>query len=100
SPSVLLSVDQQAQRIAHIEAGADRAFILTAALPLDPDERVAALYRTLLLAGLAVLSHKHTELRHWLRAHDDLLFPPTEDETRWDLVRLRRVAEMCIDWLW
>ena len=49
SPSVLLSVDQQAQRIAHIEAGADRAFILTAALPLEPDERVAALYRTLLL---------------------------------------------------
>jgi len=97
SPSVLLSVDQQAQRIAHIEAGADRAFILTAALPLEPDERVAALYRTLLLAGLAVLSHKHTELRHWLRAHDDLLFPPTEDETRWDLVLLRRVVELWID---
>jgi len=97
SPSVLLSADQQAQRTAHIEAGADRAFILTAALPLEADERVAALYRTLLLAGLAVLSQKNTELRHWLRAHDDLLFPPTEDESRWDLVLLRRVAELWID---
>ena len=29
--------------------GADRAFMLTAALPVDPAERVAALYRTLLL---------------------------------------------------
>src|SRR5262245_1693627 len=97
SPSVLLSADQHAQRIAHIEAGADRAFILTAALPLESNERVAALYRTLLLAGLAVLGHKQTELRHWLRAHDDLLFPPTEDEARWDLVLLRRVVELWID---
>jgi hypothetical protein len=97
SPSVLLSADQQAQRVAHIEAGADRAFILTAALPLEPDERVAALYRTLLLAGLAELSHKHNELRHWLRAHDALLFPPTEDESRWDLLLLRRVVELWID---
>ena len=96
SPSVLLSADQQAQRIAHIEAGADRAFILTAALPLESNERIAALYRTLLLAGLAVLGHKQSELRHWLRAHDDLLFPTTEDETRWDMVLLRRVVELWI----
>jgi hypothetical protein len=97
SPSVLLSADQQAQRAAHIEAGADRAFILTAALPLEADERVAALYRALLLAGLAELSHKHNELRHWLRAHDDLLFPTSEIEARWDLVLLRRVVELWID---
>jgi len=97
SPSVLLSTDQQAQRAAHIEAGADRAFILTAALPLEADERVAALYRTLLLAGLAELSHKQNELRHWLRAHDDLLFPATENDARWDLVLLRRVVELWVD---
>lgn len=97
SPSVLLSPEQEAQRTAHIEAGADRAFILTAALPLESDERVAALYRTLLLAGLAELSHKHTEFRHWLRAHDDLLFPPFEDESRWDLVLLRRVVELWVE---
>src|SRR5690242_791618 len=96
SPSAILSAEQEAQRAAHIEVGADRAFILTAALPLEADERVAALYRALLLAGLAELSHKHLELRHWLRAHDDLLFPTIEDESRWDLVLLRRVAELWI----
>ena len=97
SPSAILSAEQEAQRTAHIEAGADRAFILTAALPLESDERIAALYRALLLAGLAELSHKQIELRHWLRAHDDLLFPVTEDEARWDLVLLRRVVELWVD---
>ena len=94
SPAALLSPEQAAQRAAHIAAGADRAFVLTAALPVEPDERVAALYRTLLLAGLAQLGNKQTEFRHWLRAHADLLFPATEDESRWDLVLLRRVAEL------
>jgi hypothetical protein len=94
SPSARLSPEQEAQRIAHIESGADRAFILTAALPIERNERVAALYRTLLLAGLAQLGHKQTEFRHWLRAHEDVLFPPREDETRWDIVILRRVAEL------
>src|SRR5215831_15970551 len=45
SPSARLSAEQEAQRAAHIETGADRAFILTAALPVERDERVAALYR-------------------------------------------------------
>src|SRR5689334_13800440 len=58
SPAALLSPEQEAQRAAHIEAGADRAFILTAALPVEPDERAVALYRTLLLAGLAQLGNK------------------------------------------
>ena len=97
SPSVLLSAEQEAQRTAHIQAGADRAFILTAALPLEPDERIAALYRTLLLAGLAELSHKHVEFRHWLRAHDDLLFPPVDANAPWDIVLLRRVVELWVD---
>ena len=94
SPNTLLSADQGAQRTAHIEAGADRAFILTAALPVEPTERVAALYRTLLLAGLAQLGHKQTEFRHWLRAHQSVLFPAVESDARWDLTLLRRVAEL------
>jgi hypothetical protein len=94
SPSARLSAEQEAQRTAHIESGADRAFILTAALPIERGERVAALYRTLLLAGLAQLGHKQTEFRHWLRAHEAVLFPAREDETRWDIVILRRVAEL------
>jgi hypothetical protein len=94
SPSAQLSAEQEARRAAHMETGADRAFILTAALPVEADERVASLYRTLLLGGLAELGHKQTEFRHWLRAHSDFLFPPVEDETRWDLVLLRRVVEV------
>ena len=94
SPAALLSEEQGAQRTAHIEAGADRAFILTAALPVEKGERVAALYRTLLLAGLAQLGNKQTEFRHWLRAHFAQLFPPTEDQARWDIVLLRRVVEV------
>ena len=94
SPSAILSPEQEAQRTAHIEIGADRAFILTAALPVEPDERVAALYRTMLLAGLAQVGHKQTEFRHWVRAHEAVLFPAREDERRWDLVLLRRVVEL------
>ncbi|HTE47258.1 MAG TPA: hypothetical protein VK636_18555 [Gemmatimonadaceae bacterium] len=94
SPSVLLSAEQEAQRAAHVEAGADRAFILTAALPIEANERVAALYRAMLLAGLAELGHKQLEFRHWLRAHGDVLFPASEDQARWDLVLLRRVVDL------
>lgn len=94
SPSAILSVEQEAQRTAHVEVGADRAFILTAALPVEPDERVAALYRTLLLGGLAELGHKQTEFRAWLRANESMLFPRAENEARWDLVLLRRVVEL------
>jgi hypothetical protein len=94
SPNAILSNEQEAQRTAHVEVGADRAFILTAALPIEPNERVAALYRAMLLAGLAELGRKQTEFRHWLRVHDDVLFPPTEDEARWDLVLLRRVVDL------
>jgi hypothetical protein len=97
SPSAILSGEQEAQRAAHIEVGADRAFILTAALPVEPTERIAALYRALLLAGLAQLGNKQTEFRHWLRAYAHVLFPSTEDESRWDLVLLRRVAELWTD---
>jgi hypothetical protein len=94
SPAASLSEEQGAQRTAHIEAGADRAFILTAAMPVERGERVAALYRTLLLAGLAQLGNKQTEFRHWLRAYFVELFPPSEDQARWDIVLLRRVVEL------
>jgi len=94
SPSAMLSPDQEARRTAHVEAGADRAFILTAALPVEADERIAVLYRTLLLGGLAELGHKQSEFRHWLRAHEAILFPAAEDEAGWDIVLLRRVVEL------
>src|SRR5262245_33387165 len=93
SPTMLLSTADDEARTAHMELGADRAFILTAALPVEEDERIAALYRTLLLGGLAELGHRQTEFRQWLRAHTDFLFPPSE-EASWDLVLLRRVVEL------
>ena len=94
SPSALLSAEQEAQRTAHIEVGADRAFTLTAALPVEPHELVAALYRTLLLAGLAQLGNKQTEFRQWLRAYEPVLFPVERPDERWDAVLLRRVVEL------
>jgi hypothetical protein len=94
SPAATLSPEQSAQRAAHVEVGADRVFILSAALPVEREERSAALYRTLLLAGLSQLGNKQAEFRHWLRAHNALLFPNVEDESRWDTALLRRVAEL------
>lgn len=94
SPAAVLSPEQAARRTAHIEAGADRAFILTAALPIEPGERIATLYRALLLGGLAQLAHKQVEYRAWLRANEATLFPPQEEEGRWDIVLLRRVVEL------
>jgi hypothetical protein len=94
SPYAMLSIEQESQRTAHIEVGAARAFILTAALPVEPDERIASLYRALLLAGLAQIGHKQTEFRHWLRAHHEMLFPTDARAAGWDVALLRRVVEL------
>jgi len=94
SPSAMLSEEQEAQRAMHIESGADRAFILTAALPVETDERIASLYRALLLAGLAQLGHKQAEFRHWMRTHDAMLFPAHDTEAPWDVTLLRRVVKL------
>lgn len=93
SPSAMLSAEQDAQRAAHIATGADRAFILTASLPVEADERIASLYRALLLAGLAQLGHKQTEFRAWMRANDQMLFP-AGDSARWDVDLLRRIVKL------
>ncbi len=94
APSAVLSGEQETRRTAHMEVGADRAFMLTAVLPVEVDERIAALYRTLLLGGLAQVGQKQTEFRAWLRAHRTFLFPAVEAENRWDIVLLRRVVEL------
>jgi hypothetical protein len=96
SPSAMLSPEQDAQRALHIEVGADRAFTLTAALPVESDEHIAAFYRALLLAGLAEVGHKQTEFRCWARAHHSVLSPKF-DERRWDLVLLQRVVELWLE---
>jgi len=93
SPSAALSEEQDAQRAMHIETGADRAFVLTAALPVESDERIASLYRALLLAGLAQLGHKQAEFRYWMRAHDEMLFP-ADERAPWDVTLLRRIVKL------
>jgi hypothetical protein len=97
SPTAVLSVEQDAQRALHIEVGADRAFTLTAALPVEADEHIAAFYRALLLAGLAEVGHKQTEFRCWVRVHQEILTPRLADERRWDLVLLQRVVEVWLE---
>ena len=97
SPNAILSPEQEAQRAIHIEVGADRAFTLTAALPVEADEHIAAFYRALLLAGLAEVAHKQAEFRCWVRVHHDILAPRLQDERRWDLILLQRVVELWLE---
>ena len=96
SPSALLSAEQEAQRTAHIEIGADRAFILTAALPVEPHEQVAALYRTLLLGRTRRSS---ATSRPSFATGCARTTPPCSSRRegrgeRWDIVLLRRVVEL------
>jgi len=97
SPDAILSAEQDAQRVVHIEVGADRAFTLTAALPVEADEHIAAFYRALFLAGLAEVAHKQPEFRCWVRVHRDILAPRFQDERRWDLILLQRVVELWLE---
>jgi len=97
SASAILSVEQEVQRAAHVEGGADRAFTLTASLPVEADEHSAALYRALLLAGLAEVCHKQTEFRCWFRTHERTLFPERDPAARWDIILLRRVVELWLE---
>jgi hypothetical protein len=97
SPNAILSPEQEAQRATHVEVGADRAFTLTAALPVEADEHIAAFYRALLLAGLAEVAHKQPEFRCWVRVHHDILAPRLQDERRWDLILLQRVVELWLE---
>lgn len=97
SPNAILSPEQEGQRAIHIEVGADRAFTLTAALPVEADEHIAAFYRALLLAGLAEVAHKQAEFRCWVRVHHDILAPRLQDERRWDLILLQRVVELWLE---
>jgi hypothetical protein len=96
SPAAVLSAEQAERRRAVLETGADRAFVLTAALPFDPEDRTGLLYRTLLLAGLAEVGRKQPEFRQWLRAHRALTFgnPGNDAGVTWDQLLLRRTVEL------
>jgi hypothetical protein len=97
APTAILTADRQQQRDAHIELGAERAFLLTASLPVEADEHSAVLYRALLLAGLAEVSHKQAEFRCWFRVHEPALFPDSDPMAQWDTILLRRVVELWLE---
>jgi hypothetical protein len=83
-----------ADRRAYLRAGAGRAFALLAAAPIDYDDEVGALYRVLLVVALAQVAGQGEALRLWLNAHRRRLFPVEDRELRWDLLLLRRLAEL------
>jgi hypothetical protein len=82
------------ERRAYLRAGAGRAFALLAAAPIDYDDEVGALYRVLLVVALAHVAGQGETLRSWLNVHRRKLFPPEDRELRWDLLLLRRLAEL------
>ena len=94
SPFAAANTGDAAERRAYLRAGAGRAFALLAAAPIDYDDEIGALYRVLLVVALAHVAGQAEALRHWLNAHRRRLFPPEDRELRWDLLLLRRVAEL------
>lgn len=94
SPLVSAPADELAHRRAFLRFGAARAFALLAAAPLDFDDDVGALYRTLLLAGMAQVGGTSEVFRLWLSQQQRVLFPGEDADLRWDLLLLRRIVEL------
>jgi hypothetical protein len=94
SPITGTSTRDASERRAYLRAGAGRAFALLAAAPIDFDDEVGAYYRVLLVVALAHVAGQEEALRQWLNTHRRKLFPPEDRELRWDLLLLRRVAEL------
>jgi hypothetical protein len=94
SPLVSAPPEDLAHRRAFLRFGASRSFALLAAAPLDFDDDVGALYRTLLLAALAQVGGTSDVFRLWLAQQNRELFPGDDAELRWDLLLLRRIVEL------
>jgi hypothetical protein len=95
-PTAVLSERQSAVRAAHIEAAANQAFLLTAALPVEtrPEEHHPMLYRALLLAALARVGKRSADFEQWLLLFGRAVFPSAVVSERWDHVLLRRIVEL------
>jgi hypothetical protein len=96
SPAAELSERQDAIRRAHLAAAAARAFLLSAALPVETraEEHPAMLYRALLMAALARVGERDADFEQWLLVFGRAVFPPTDPGTPWDQVLLRRIVEL------
>lgn len=96
APTTMLSERQSAVRRVHLEAAAGQAFLLMAALPVEPnpDEHPAILYRALMLTALARVGDRTKEFEQWLLLFGRAIFPSLRPDDRWDFVLLRRVVEL------
>jgi hypothetical protein len=92
-PNTSASVEQRSERARLIELGARRSFDLSVAIPLDDTDAHGVLYHTLLLAALATVAGRDTELRGWLVLHRAKLFEKSIDDD-WPTEYLRSIVEL------
>src|SRR5688500_6514321 len=92
-PNSNASTEQRSERARLLELGARRAFDLAIAIPLDDTDALGILYHTLLLAALATVAGRDTELRGWLVLHRAKLFESSVDDD-WATEYLRGIVEL------
>lgn len=95
-PNTSASPEQRSDRSRIIETGARRAFDLSLAIPIDDTDAHGALYHTLLLAALATVAGRDTELRGWLALHRSRLFDEHIDDD-WSTRYLKLVVDLWSD---
>jgi hypothetical protein len=92
-PNTSASLAQRAERSRRLELGARRATDLALAIPLDDTDAHGVLYHTLLLAALATVAGRDSELHEWLVLHRAKLFESGVDDD-WPIRYLRSIVEL------
>jgi hypothetical protein len=92
-PNSRASVEQRNERARRLAHGARRASDLAFGIPLDDTDAHGVLYHTLLLAALATVAGRDTELRGWLVLHRAKLFESSVDDD-WATEYLRGIVEL------
>jgi hypothetical protein len=92
-PNSRASVEQRSERARRLAHGARRASDLAFGIPLDDTDAHGVLYHTLLLAALATVAGRDTELRGWLVLHRAKLFESSVDDD-WATEYLRGIVEL------
>jgi hypothetical protein len=93
NPNTSANAERRAERARFLEIGARHAFDLALPIPLDETDAHGALYHTLLLAALATVAGRDTELRGWLALHRERVFGASVDDD-WATQYLRAVVEL------
>ncbi|HEY8176029.1 MAG TPA: hypothetical protein VIF32_10070 [Gemmatimonadaceae bacterium] len=92
-PNTTAGLEQRAERARFLDLGARRSFDLAVAIPLDDTDAHGVLYHTLLLAALATVAGRDTELRSWLVLQRERLFESAIDDD-WATEYLRGIVEL------